>query len=100
LIILKDRYKPTKFLKEPKQVEVKCEVLYALKLDGLLLNLLLIIDAEKIKTLRLFDDIKVMIGHKLNRLIKEPYIKNTEIELLFFKIPKVERLHISTSLKC
>jgi hypothetical protein len=59
-----------------------CDVLYALKLDGLLLNLLSTIDAEKIKTLRLFDNIKVMIGHKLNRLIKEPYIKNTEIELL------------------
>lgn len=71
---------------ESNQFEVMCEALYALKLGGLLLDLLSTTDAEKIKSLRLFDDIKFMIGHKLNRLIKEPFIENAEIELLYSKL--------------
>ena len=63
-----------------------CEVLYALKLDGLLLHLLSTKNAAQLKKLRLFNDIKFMIGHKLNRLIKEPYIEKAEIELLYSKL--------------
>jgi|TARA_B110000858_G_scaffold38975_1_gene44173 FkbM family methyltransferase len=86
VIFIKDKYKPTNFFSESHQLEIMCEVLYALKLDGLLLHLLSTKNAAQLKKLRLFNDIKFMIGHKLNRLIKEPYIEKAEIELLYSKL--------------
>lgn len=86
VIFIKDSYKPTNYSQRPKKLEIMCEVLYALKLDALLLHLLSTTSTFSIKQHRLFNEIKFVIGHKLNRLIKKPFVEKEEIELLYSKI--------------
>ena len=86
VIFIKDEYKPQNFSLDPFRFDVICEVLYALKLEGLLLSFLIKNNSKRILKHRLFDEIKFMIGHKFNRLIKEPFINKEEIKNLFYKI--------------
>ena len=86
IIFIKDIYNPQNYSSNTLNSEVMCEILYALKLDGLLLNFLLENKPKQFQMHRLFDKIKYTIGHKLNRLVKEPYIEKSEIESLYFDL--------------
>jgi FkbM family methyltransferase len=86
VIFIKNSYKPTNYTQRLQKLEIMCEVLYALKLDGLLLHLLSTTGTSSIKQHRLFSEIKFVIGHKLNRLIKKPFIEKEEIEFLYSRI--------------
>ena len=73
-IYLKNSYKPNIKVKLNIHEEM-CEILFALKYEYLLMNNLENIGYDKIKKYKLFKEYKHMIGHKLYRLNKFPYLK-------------------------
>ncbi len=99
-IFLKSGYKPVPANKQTLPAEHTCDVLFALKLEGLLFESLLRIKYPELKSFRLFEDYKFMIGHKFNRLKKSPYFDVEELasnfELIFGeKLPLVSDFYQS-----
>jgi FkbM family methyltransferase len=68
---LKKTYSPIKH--NLKEIEIKCEVLYALKLNSLLIEFLKYCGYKRIKNVKILDKIKFVCGHKFNLLKKEPF---------------------------
>lgn len=88
-IYLKNNYKPIKKFVSDSNEEM-CEILYALKLEYLLLYNLEKFEYKKIKNFKLFNEFKYIIGHKFNRLIKLPHFKKNEVVKKFQKIFNTE----------
>lgn len=85
-IFLKNVYKPNDRIVGDGNCEIMCEVLYSLRFETMLLEKLKTINPEDIKTYRLFDEYKFMIGHKLNRLKKTPFHQDKELAELYKQI--------------
>ena len=70
-IFLKKSYSPIKH--DSSELEIKCETLYALKLNSLLIEYLKSQGYKKIKDIVIFDKIKFVCGHIFNNLKKRSF---------------------------
>ena len=82
VVFLKNKYKPMNN-NRAEGLGTMCEVLYALGLESLLVEFCKRLCFEGLKDLPIFDDLKFTIGHKFNRLKKEPHLTFGELNIQF-----------------
>tara|TARA_Y100000768_G_C23950067_1_gene669678 strand:- start:662 stop:1582 length:921 start_codon:yes stop_codon:yes gene_type:complete len=83
-IFLKKQYSPVRY--ENKDIEIKCQTLYALKLHAQLIDMLEYYGYKKVKKFKMLDEIKFICAHRFNFLKKQPNISYSYLNKVFKSI--------------
>lgn len=70
-IFLKNQYSPVQY--DKKDIEIKCQTLYALKLYAQLIDILKYSGYKKVKKFKLLNEFKFICAHRFNILKKQPH---------------------------